>query len=226
MFGAYQAGAWEVLSETWKPDIVVGASIGSLNGWAVAGGCPPRELTDRWLHLNDTSRKLDGAKLHNWIRDLHGSYQPQGHYGVVVTDLLRLKPKLFTTPNIGWEHLAASCAIFGLLPQVRIEGRLYSDGGLLHPVPVWAACEMGAVEILVINVLPRMPGSVLQTCVRAFRAVAPKPPGAAPGARVTVLEPAKLLGSPLDSIYWSEANARKWVEAGREEARAIVLGTG
>jgi predicted acylesterase/phospholipase RssA len=223
MFGAYQAGAWEVLSETFKPDIVVGASIGSLNGWAVAGGADPRELSRRWLELNDTSRKLDGKKLHRWIQDLYTSYQPQARYGVVVTDLLRLKPKLFTTPNIGWEHLAASCAIFGLLPQVRIEGRLYSDGGLLHPVPLWAACEMGATEIVVINVLPRMPGSVLQTCVRAFRAIAPKPPTPAPGLRVTLLEPAKLLGSPLESIYWSEENARKWIEAGREQARSVVL---
>jgi predicted acylesterase/phospholipase RssA len=56
MFGAYQAGAWEVLSETFKPDIVVGASIGSLNGWAVAGGCDPQELSRRWLELHDVSR--------------------------------------------------------------------------------------------------------------------------------------------------------------------------
>ena len=226
MFGAYQAGAWEVLSETFQPDIVVGASIGCLNGWAIAGGCSPRELSDRWIGLNDTSRKLDGKKLHGWIQDLYGSYQPQRSFGVVVTDLLRLKPKLFTTPGIGWEHLAASCAIFGLLPQVRIEGRLYSDGGLLHPVPLWAACEMGATDILVINVLPRMPGSLLQTCVRAFRAMAPKPPAVPTGPRVTVLEPERFLGSPTESIYWSEANARKWIEAGRREAMAAIEGRG
>lgn len=222
MFGAYQAGAWEVLSETFQPDIVVGASIGCLNGWAIAGGCSPAELSRRWVGLNDTSRKLDGKKLHRWIQELYEAYRPQKHYGVVATDLLRLKPKLFTTPGIGWEHLAASCAIFGLLPQVRIEGRLYSDGGLLHPIPLWAACEMGATDIVVINVLPRMPGSVLQTCVRAFRAIAPKPPVAPPGPRVTVLEPARLLGSPADSIYWTERNARKWIEIGREEAMAMA----
>ena len=41
MFGAYQAGAWEVLSQSFQPDIVIGASIGSLNGWAIAAGCDP-----------------------------------------------------------------------------------------------------------------------------------------------------------------------------------------
>ena len=36
-YGAYQAGAWEVLAPIVEPDIVVGASVGSLNGWAIAG---------------------------------------------------------------------------------------------------------------------------------------------------------------------------------------------
>jgi NTE family protein len=226
MFGAYQAGAWEVLSETFKPDIVVGASIGSLNGWAVAGGCDPQELSRRWLDLHDVSRKLDASILHAWIRDLHDSYPPQTRYGVVVTDLLRLRPKLFTTPDVGWEHLAASCAILGILPQMRIGGRLYSDGGLLQAAPVWAACEMGATEILVVNVLPRMPGSVLQTCVHAFRTLAPKPPETPAGPRITVLEPPGLLGSPMESLYWSEANALRWLEAGRTQARAMFAGKG
>ena len=44
MFGAYQAGAWNVLSQRFQPDMVVGTSVGALNGWAIAGGCPPDEL--------------------------------------------------------------------------------------------------------------------------------------------------------------------------------------
>src|ERR1035438_5321759 len=46
MFGAYQAGAWNVLSRRFQPDLVVGASVGALNGWAIAGGCSPAELLD------------------------------------------------------------------------------------------------------------------------------------------------------------------------------------
>src|SRR5579862_9012522 len=41
MFGAYQAGAWRELSASFRPDLVVGTSAGSLNGWSIAGGCPP-----------------------------------------------------------------------------------------------------------------------------------------------------------------------------------------
>ena len=32
MYGAYQAGAWRVLAERFQPDLIVGASIGAVNG--------------------------------------------------------------------------------------------------------------------------------------------------------------------------------------------------
>ena len=52
MYGAYQAGAWRALADVFRPDLVVGASIGALTGWAIAGGCDPDELVDRWMHLD------------------------------------------------------------------------------------------------------------------------------------------------------------------------------
>ena len=48
MFGAYQAGAWRELSACFQPDMVVGTSVGALNGWVIAGGCPPEELIRFW----------------------------------------------------------------------------------------------------------------------------------------------------------------------------------
>ena len=55
MFGAYQAGAWKALASVFQPDIVVGASIGALNGWAIAGGCSTAQLIDLWLELDALS---------------------------------------------------------------------------------------------------------------------------------------------------------------------------
>src|SRR5436309_7857523 len=49
MFGAYQAGAWKALSRELAPDIVVGASVGALNGWYIAAGASGDELERRWL---------------------------------------------------------------------------------------------------------------------------------------------------------------------------------
>ena len=147
---------------------------GRLNGWAIAGGCNPAELSSRWLRLHDIGMHrwrmppslldgfLDATRMHAWIRDLYASYEPRIAYGVVLTDVLRMKPRLFTSPGVSWEHLAGSCAIFGVLPQMRIQGRYYTDGGLLEALPLWAARQMGATDIIGINVLPRLPGSLIQ----------------------------------------------------------------
>src|SRR5437667_282201 len=49
MFGAWQAGAWKALASRFQPDLVVGASVGSLNGYAIAGGASGQALCDfRW----------------------------------------------------------------------------------------------------------------------------------------------------------------------------------
>jgi NTE family protein len=48
MFGAYQAGAFRAIEAIAPPDIVVGASVGALNGWAIAAGCSADELIARW----------------------------------------------------------------------------------------------------------------------------------------------------------------------------------
>ena len=47
--GAYQVGVYQYLAiRNWRPDIVVGTSIGSVNGAAIAGGLTPDELRDLW----------------------------------------------------------------------------------------------------------------------------------------------------------------------------------
>jgi predicted acylesterase/phospholipase RssA len=110
----------------------------------------------------------------------------------------------------------------GVFPQMRIEGRYYTDGGLLQALPLWAACQMGATDIIAINVLPRLPGSLLQGAVRLFRRVAPKPPTVPEGCRIRLLQPKTGLGNIRESIQWSESNARKWIEAGREDASVLA----
>src|ERR1700736_590733 len=155
MFGAYQAGAWKVLAEHFEPDMVVGASIGAINGWAIASRCDPDELIGRWLNLE----ALPPQEL---IRKLHSDFSPQIDYGAVLTDTLSLRPRLFRGPDLTWQHLAASAAVLGLHRQQRIDGRLYSDGGLLGALPLWAAVEMGAERIIAINVLPKMPSALIR----------------------------------------------------------------
>src|SRR5271166_4626438 len=169
MYGAYQAGAWEILAGAFHPDLVVGASIGAVNGWAIAGGCRPTDLVNRWLTLAEAERYrwqapkqifggiLDSQPLQRMIRDLHEAFQPNTEFAMIATDLLRLRPRIFTAKEVTWQHLAASVAIVGIFEQVRIEGRIYSDGGLLSALPIWAAAELGADKIVALNVLPEAP---------------------------------------------------------------------
>jgi NTE family protein len=233
MYGAYQAGAWKALADVFKPDLVVGASIGALTGWAIAGGCDPDELIHRWLNLEAAGRYrwkfprspvhgiFDTQPLQQVIRDVYDSYQPRVPFAMVLTDLLKLRPRIFRGGEVTARHLVASTAIVGLFDQVRIDGRLYSDGGLLSSVPLWAAAELGATKALVIDVLPQPPGLVAKTFVSAMRWLSPFHPSVPDGLEVLRLAPPALLGSPLEAIYWTRANAERWIQAGQEQAAAI-----
>lgn len=230
MFGAYQAGAWKALADVFRPDLVVGASIGAVTGWAIAGGCDPDELIDRWLNLEAAGRYrwkfprslvqgvLDTRPLQQVIRNIHASYHPRVPFGVVLTDLLKLRPHIFDGDEVTWRHLVASTAIVGLFDQVRIGGRLYSDGGLLSSVPLWAAVELGATRALVIDVLPAPPGVIAKTFVSAMRHLSPFQAVIPNTLNVTRLGPPALLGSPLEAIYWSRGNAQRWIQAGEDQA--------
>ena len=49
LWAAWEVGAWKVLRERFQPDLIVGASAGAWNGWAIASGCTPEELEREWL---------------------------------------------------------------------------------------------------------------------------------------------------------------------------------
>jgi len=233
MYGAYQVGAWKVLADTFRPDLVVGASIGAINGWAIAGGCDPDALIDRWMTLAEAGHYrwkfpssifggvLDSEPLQRAIRDTYESYRPRTGFAVVLTDLLKLQPRIFHDDEVTLQHLLATTAIVGIFDQVRIDGRLYSDGGLLSAVPLWAAAELGATKALVIDVLPEIPGIVAKTFVRAmrvlsrFRAVVP------PSIEVVTLTPQALLGGPLEAIRWKRENVEEWIRQGERDAAAM-----
>jgi NTE family protein len=233
MYGAYQVGAWKALADVFRPDLVVGASIGAVNGWAIAGGCDPDDLIARWLKLEEAMRYrwklpagifggvLDADPLRRVIRDIHRSFQPRMEYAAILTDLLKLRPKIFRGAEVTAEHLIASTAIVGLFDQVRIGGTLYSDGGELAAVPLWAAAQLGARKALVIDVLPEPPGMVAKTFVRTMRLLSPFRAAVPRSMEVLRLAPPKLLGAPLESIYWKRSNIERWIADGERDAAAI-----
>jgi hypothetical protein len=80
---------------------------------------------------------------------------------------------------------------------------------------------LGATRALVIDVLPLPPGNIARAFVGAMRMLSPFRAHVPPGIEVVRLAPPALLGSPLECIYWSRANAEAWIRAGQEQAFAI-----
>jgi NTE family protein len=229
-FAAYQAGAWEILSARFSPDIVVGASAGSLNAWAVAGGATPSELTELWLDPACAELAVvrgarlpwhgvfDPAPLHARIEALWKAYRPRVEIGIVALELRSLRPRLFRNEEITWRHLAASCAVpFGYQP-IRLGGRLYVDGGLLESLPLWAASEMGAGRIVAIDVFDRAPASPLRVLTRACRSLLPRPPRRRDGTETRLIVPSENLGSSRKAVFWDPSAVRRWIALGRADA--------
>jgi len=233
MFGAYQAGVWRELSGYIRPDMVIGTSVGALNAWAIAGGCPPDELVRRWTRPSTGAFLrpripvlpwqgfFDYASFSHHIQKLYSKFRPRIPCGVVMTDLLRLRPRLVQSENIGWEHLAAACAIpIGVRP-VRVDGRLYVDGGLLNMLPLAAAIEMGADRAVVVNALPRMRSRTARTLVRAARSISPRAPDLG-DLKVVTIAPSAPLGSLWESVRWDHDAVLRWIEQGAEDTRRAM----
>jgi NTE family protein len=221
MFGAWQAGAWMGLASKLDlaPELIVGASVGSLNGYAIAGGATPEELCAFWKR-SEVGRFGD---LPATIRALMERYPPRTEYALTLTDLASMKPKIVRGADVTWRHLAASCAIPGLIPQRRIGSRWYSDGGLLNPLPVWAAVELGATQIIAIQALREIPSTVLKPFVRGFRRVFGHHPPLPSGVDLVMVEPEGSLGSVRDALVWKEANVDRWIAQGQKAGENISI---
>ena len=233
MFGAYQAGVWLELSRLFDPDIVVGASVGSLNAWMVACDTDPGELVGKWMDLGALASSrwqrprsladgiLDSSALQDWVQSTCACTQPTRQLGVVLTRVRTGRPTLFRWPHVDWRHIASSCAVPVFLRHHRIEGEYYSDGGIVDPLPIWAAIEMGATDIVTVNVMKHRP--LLMRCVvGAIQAGTGYRPADCSRVRITDISPSGRLGTARDSMYYSRERTARWIEQGREDARRIV----
>lgn len=220
MFGAWQAGAWAALAGRMEFDLIVGASVGALNGYAIACGISPDDLRGLWLDPQFT--RLRG--LPATVESLIQRGRPTAELAITATDMLHMKPRIFHGGEILAEHLVASCAIPFVLPHVRIEGRRYSDGGLLNSLPVWAAIELRATHIVALNALPRIPSPWLRPLVRAFRAVAGHHPIVPPHVQIQVVKPLRDLGTLRESLIWDAERSERWLDQGEVDAEAAFAG--
>ena len=218
LFGAWQAGAWSVLSRSFEPDLIVGASIGSVNGYLLASGVSPEELVGMWL--DPTFRRLDD--LHGMLQRLTSRYTLRTPFALTVTDILTMTPRTYRDGEITWRHLAASCAVPPVMPQVKLDGRWCTDGGLLNPLPVWAATDLGATEIEALQVLKVFPSALLHPFVEAFRLVFGHHPDLPAGVSLREWAPSEKLGALKQSLWGTQADIERWIQMGQGDVEKNI----
>jgi NTE family protein len=223
MWAAWEVGAWKALRERFQPDLIVGASAGAWNGWTIAGGATPEELTQVWLDPRTAKIMRLGLEgmgcfrsdmLFEKARDLFARGRPKIPFGLTIVEVPSLKLHLVREPEITWQHLAATCAIPFGFPPVRIGSKRYVDGGLRGALPLWAAEKMGATRAIALNVLN----------TPAFRLLRKTMRGPTPSAslQVVTIEPSARLGSLGDAVVWSAENIRHWIELGERDANSAL----
>ena len=108
---------------------------------------------------------------------------------------------------------------------MRIEGSWYVDGGLVDALPVWAAMQMGAEDIIGVHVWTPMPW-YFHTANRAFRMMtghkryvdAPLPSG----IRLRVIAPRKRLGPYTTAYTYRRDKIKTWIAEGESDAMAVL----
>ena len=176
LLGAHEVGMLRALLEAGiVPDLVVGTSVGALNGVVVAED-PTQAAVDRladlWLDLDSTdlfggsvlgrlstlARTRTSLHTDQPLRDALTAHLAARTFEellvpfqCVAADVERAAEHWFSTGPLV-DAVLASCAVPGLLPPVRLDGRTYLDGGLVHSIPVGRAVALGARTLYVLHV--------------------------------------------------------------------------
>ncbi|MBC7858925.1 MAG: patatin-like phospholipase family protein [Burkholderiaceae bacterium] len=149
------------------PDIVVGTSAGSVVGALYAAGhsgfalqkmafdMDEAAISDWALPLfSKSSGVLKGEALQHYVNKAVNNAPIEKlkiPFGAVAADLKNGSPILFQRGNTGMA-VRASSSVPGVFQPVVISGHTYVDGGLVAPVPVRFARDMGADFIIAVNI--------------------------------------------------------------------------
>lgn len=164
--GFAHVGVIQVLEEAGiKPDLVVGTSAGSVVAAFYASGKDGAQL-------QKAAETMEEATITDWTVPLLGRGMMRGDglaryvnkqtggrrieelkipLGIVATDLKTGEGVLFQRGDIG-TAVRASSSVPSVFEPVRIGNREFVDGGLVSPVPVRYARQMGAEYVLAIDI--------------------------------------------------------------------------
>jgi NTE family protein len=177
VLGAAEVGMLRALLEREiVPDLIVGSSVGALNGAFIAADPSTASVTrmvDLWTGLSD--RGVFGGSVFGQLSTLarHGTHLHANdglrrllneglggdtdfadlsvRFECVAASIERAAAHWFSAGSVT-DAVLASCAVPGLLPPVEIAGEHFLDGGLVRSVPIGRAAELGATRIFVLHV--------------------------------------------------------------------------
>lgn len=218
------------------PDIVVGTSAGSVVGALYASGYNGFQLQKIALEMDEatisdwalplfskSSGVLKGEALQNYVnKAVHNTPMEKLKipFGCVATDLKTGEPILFRRGNTGLA-VRASSSVPSVFQPVSIGGKTYVDGGLVAPVPVRFAKEMGADFIIAVNISSATEGqktaSSLDVLMQTFSIM---------GQRLNHFELKDadiVITPPLGTMGSSDFNGRNLAVLAGEQAAASVM---
>ncbi|MBI1356648.1 MAG: hypothetical protein GC160_20100 [Acidobacteria bacterium] len=240
-FGAYQVGVWlELWERGWRPDVVTGISIGAVNGFLLSRGATPDELLAVWrewpgeLLSGSASRwrppwSAQTPMFRAWIERIAAEFGPRPlhfRYRVVALDALTWRAVAFEGERVDARTLLAACALPGVLPPVRVDGRLLLDCGAIRYMPLKEALEIGADELIAVDLLQRHPFPPVRWVRVRLLSVLDRIHGerSEPTAKdleglslLTIGHP-KLLGSVRESFRWNRDFVDRLLAQGRQDA--------
>ena len=164
--GFAHVGVIAVLEEAGlRPQFVVGTSAGSLVAALYASGKTSAQLQQTALNMEEVAitdwmlpiigrGMFRGDALARYVNELVASRLLENMViplGIVATDLGSGNAVLFQKGDTG-TAVRASSAVPAVFVPVKINGREYVDGGLVSPVPVRFARQMGADVVIAVDI--------------------------------------------------------------------------
>jgi NTE family protein len=176
VLGAAEVGMLRALFEIEvTPDLVLGTSVGALNGAMVARDPTPAvigRLTDLWQDTN-TARAVSDRPLRTVRRavstgtHLYSSAFLQQRlveefgdttfedlpvrFQVCAASIERAAEHWFASGRLV-DAIMASAAVPGLLPPAEVDGEHFLDGGIVNSIPLGRAVSLGAERVFVLQV--------------------------------------------------------------------------
>jgi len=232
--GFAHIGVIQVLEENGiHPDLVVGTSAGSLVAALYASGKNGAALSLLADSMDESTITdwsfpgrglIRGDALARYVRDATGNRPIEKMplpLGIVATDLDSGAPILFQMGDTGLA-VRASSAVPAVFQPVKIGAREYVDGGLVSPVPVRFAKQMGAEVVIAVDISAAPEGNptgdpmrmLLQTFAIMGRSI----------NSFELREADVVLRPRLPGVSGADFAARKKsIQAGRDAALALLL---